>query len=394
MKAIRTNKTIGAYLRTLIEIRSMHTIISNTYYVVLILFAAYSYVLIDPNLTLINQPWWSHIHEQLLQLGYYQRDTSWNYYLTLSILLFMFHIYFLSHYRRHNIFVLAGIVGTILLFAYPFLSRDFFNYIFDAKIATYYHLNPYTHSPSDFQEDHWLRFMHWTHRTYPYGPTFLLVSLIPSTLGMGKFILHYVLFKLMFVVCYWVGIYYLHKSNKYYAAFFATHPLILLEGIINSHNDLMAVALGIMGVYYVSHTTSIWGHILLALSGSIKYLTLPVITIRKQWQWSFIALIGQIALITYLVVDREIQPWYFLNLFIFTAIYPTFLVRLLPFFFGLFMSYYPYVRFGGWDETQQWPTLAKIALKHEIIWYGFIVSLIYFLGMYLYNKRGKMLPTN
>src|SRR3990167_1810684 len=178
------------------------------YAFILCILTLYSYDLVDPNLTLINNSYWVTFREVVIQLGYYQRDTSWFIYLFLIISLFIFSYLFIRKYNTVDPFKIALIVSGILLFSYPFLSHDFFNYIFDAKIFTYYGQNPYTHIPANFADDKWLRFMHWVHRPYPYGPVYLPLSFIPSFLGFGKFILNFLLFKIFTVIFYLLGVYF------------------------------------------------------------------------------------------------------------------------------------------------------------------------------------------
>lgn len=344
------------------------------YSLLLILLAVYSYVLVDLNLTFFNSGLWNVIRERLIYLGYFQRDLSVLFYLAIIILLFLFHFYFIKKYKQFDPFKISLIIGLILLFSYPFLSHDFFNYMFDAKILTFYHQNPYLHRALDFPNDPWIRFMQWTHRTYPYGPSFLLITLIPSFLGLGKFLLSFMLFKAMFVIFYLKSVYLLGKMNKKYAIIFATSPLIIVEGLVSSHNDLIAVALAIIGIYYLQQKKNILSRIFLLFSGGIKYVTMPLIFLslkNKKIQLAvFVALIG---LIGYLSVFSEIQPWYFLSLFLLLPFYEKLVVNLNIFFAGLLFSYYPYVRFG------EWGTIGNVNSKHQIIIFFLVLNGVYFL---------------
>lgn len=340
--------------------------------------AIYSYALIDPNLTLINHPLWIAFRDPMVNLGYNMRQTSANIYIALLVILYLSHLYFVKEYKKLHPFRLSLIIGTLLLLSYPLFSHDLFNYIFDAKILTFYGKNPYQYMPGDFYQDEWLRFMHWTDRRYPYGPSFLIISFIPSFLAIGKFILNFILFKLLFVISYVLSVYALGKIHKRGAILFATNPLILIEGVVNAHNDLISVALGIVGIYYLWNNHKIRGRIALILSAGIKFLTLPVIILTKERKsLNLLAFVGQIALIVYLSTVREIQPWYFLPLFIFLPIYPYFIDKIQIFLFGLLLAYYPYIRLGGWD------TVEKVQMKHEIIYTFAVLTFFYLLFNYL-----------
>jgi len=350
--------------------------------VVIFIVAIYSYALIDPNLTLFNSPLWVKFRDPLVYFGYYQRGYSMIVYSILIVALYVIYKTGVKNYRSLSLLKITGIISLLLLFSYPFLSHDFFNYIFDAKILTFYGQNPYTTPPSQFQGDEWLRFMHWVHRPYPYGPTFLAVTLIPSFFAAGKFILNFLFFKLLSVIFYVLGVYYLHKIERKAAFIFALHPLVIVEGLINVHNDLLAVSFGIIGIYYLLSSKRVLGRLALIISVGIKYLSLPlVILISKNKLTYFLALCGQLVLLLYLSFAREIQPWYFLSLFTFLPFYKSIISRSEIFIFGLLMSYYPYIYLGGWDKTY------KVVMKHQIIWLGLFLNLIYI--FYLIWKKRK-----
>ena len=350
------------------------------FYVLLIVaLQIYSFALIDPNLTLVNHPWWVLFRDQLVYFGYYMRESSWYTYLAILILLFISHLFFVKNYKKYNPLVVGGIIGFILIFSYPFLSHDFFNYIFDAKIFTYYHQNPYTHIPANFAGDEWLRFMHWVHRPYPYGPSYLVLSFIPSFLGLGKFILNFLFFKIFSVIFYLLGIYYLQKLDKRIALIFATHPLIILEGLVSAHNDLIGVSLAIIGIYYLEQRRQILSRIFLVLSAGIKFITLPVILLkRKRLTWNHLVFFLQILLLVYLSFTREIQPWYFLTLFVYLPYYKKFISWSNIFLFGLLLSYYPFIALGQWDKE-------KVGIKMSIIFVSLGINVAY-----LFIKRKEL----
>lgn len=349
-------------------------LVIGAYFFAVIGLAIYSFALIDPNLTLINHPLWIAFRDPMVNLGYHMRPTSANIYLILLTILFLSHLIFVKNYKKLHPYRLSLFIGLVLLLSYPLFSHDFFNYIFDAKILTFYGKNPYLYMPGDFYQDEWLRFMHWTHRTYPYGPSFLIISLVPSFLAMGKFILNYVLFKAVFVAAYIIAVLYFEKMNKRWAVIFATHPLILIEGVVNAHNDMISVTLAVIGVYYIWQKRQVLSRIWLLLSAGIKYLTLPVVILsKKNKTFNIVALGLQLLLLGYLTIYSQIQPWYFLPLFIFLPFFPKLIDKLQLFFFGLLISYYPYIRYGGWDTEE------KVQMKDQIIYLFAAVTLVYLL---------------
>ncbi len=359
----------------------------------LLILSIYSYALVDPNFTLFNSSFWTTFRNFVIYFGYYQRYWSWAVYLIIILILFGFYLYFLKKIKKYDPFKLALLIGGILIFSYPFLSHDFFNYLFDAKIVTLYFKNPYFYKALDFPSDPWLRFMHWTHRTYPYGPVFLLITLIPSFLSFGKLILSFFLFKITWSIFYILSVYLLYKLNKKWAMIFAVHPLIIIEGLVNAHNDLIGICLAVIGIYYLAKNKNIFGRLLLVMSAGIKYITFPLVFLvrpvvhpRGEPQAQphpggvILVLATLVVIIGYLAFFTEIQPWYFLTFFAFLPYFEKIISQLNIFFLGLLLSYYPYIRLGGWDSVE------KLSLKHIIILAFVVVNLIYFWFSRKYEK--------
>lgn len=347
----------------------------------LLILATYSYSLIDLNLTLINHPIWNTFRDWIIQLGYFHRDTSWGIYLALIIIGFIFHFIFIRNHKKYDPFLISILVGAGLLVSYPFLSHDLFNYLFDAKIVTFYHQNPYILKALDFPLDPWLRFMHWTHRTYPYGPSFLLLTLIPSVLSFGKFILSFLFYKGMVIGIYILTVFLLNRSNRKWAMIFATHPLILMEGLINGHNDMIALSLALISIMILQKNKLIYAKIMFMLSAGIKYTTMPLIGLTKNGKFNNLILFIQMCLLIYMGTKMEIQPWYYLILFVLIPFYTKLLIDWNIFIAGLMFSYYPYIRLGGWD------TVEKVTIKHNIIIAFLFVNIVYVVTKYIWVKK-------
>jgi len=331
------------------------------YFLLLFILSIFSYSHVDPNITLINHPLWEVFRNNMVYLGYYQRGISSSIYIIIVCLLFYFHYFFIKRYKTVNLFILTSGIVLALIASYPFLSHDFFNYLFDAKILTVYGKNPYLYKALDFPKDPWLIFMHWTHRTYPYGPFFLGFSLIPSFLSFGKLILNFIFFKFMFAGFYILGVYYLNKINKKYALFFATSPLVLIEGLVNAHNDMVGIFLAFVGIMMLWKSKRYSCRILFLFSFLIKYISLPVLFVtRKKSIWTLCSFILLHILIVYLGIRQEIQAWYFLNLFIFIPWYFKYIKSLTILYIGLLISYYPYIRLDAWNGP-------SVQIKHTII---------------------------
>lgn len=353
------------------------TRLTSIYFLVLGSLLIYSYALVDPNITFINHPLWTSFRNIMVQLGYHNRPISTLIFVVISAALTFLHVKLVKDYDESPV-KLAVITAGILLFSYPFLSRDFFNYMFDARILTVHHANPYFHAALDFPSDQWLRFMHWTHRPYPYGPTFLPLTLIPSFLAGGKFILSFLFFKLMYAAVYIWSVYMLTKIKRSYGLFFATSPLIIFEGLVNNHNDLIAVMFALMGIYYASN--KLISFLSFVSSAGIKFVTTPALLLvsktqdKKRLAYIVGAFMG--ALILYVSLTGEIQQWYFLNFlilipFLYSHIKSTYILA-----FGLLISYYPFILYGDWNEE-------KLLIKHMVIIIAFLANMV----ILVFNKN-------
>lgn len=374
-------------------------LIAITFLLSVIGLTLWSWVLLDLNFTLLSNPQWVAFRNALTQIGYFNRPLSATYYTILACWLFVTSLLMVQRYKGKVIYVALGVGLIAGLLSYPALSHDLFNYIFDARILTHYGQNPYLHKALDFPGDPMLRFMHWTHRTYPYGPAFLLISLVPSFLGMGKFVLTFALFKLVNVALYCVTSVLLSRFYKKAALLFATSPLVIIEGLINTHNDFIALAIALIAICLMGAHKRWWARALLLLSGLMKYLTLPAVLFgwdpdKKQYEFggrhipvqpvrAFLVFVGIGALIYYVISNGEIQPWYFLNLLVLLPYFPRLFIWLTPFFMGLILSYYPYVIGGEWGQG------GNVEMKRWIIGVGFIINVVISLGAYTYQSLGR-----
>ncbi len=357
----------------------------------------WSWVLTDPNFTLVKHADWTVFREVMVSIGYHDRILSSQIFVVLVAIITLSYVAIQVRPPRVTVgtVLFVGIVAGLL--SYPALSHDLFNYIFDARIFTHYGENPYLHKALDFPADPMVRFMHWTHRTYPYGPTFLLLTLVPSFLGFGKFAFTFFLFKLTNVLLYFVATYCLHETNKRSALVFALSPLVIVEGLINSHNDFIALSFAIIGYYLVSKKNLVWGLTSLLFGGFVKYMTLPTVLlafgIHHKREVNLLGrkvgletlknmIVGALVavLVLYVVANGEIHPWYFLNLFVMIPFFPSIFVLLTPFFTGLLLGYYPYVLGGEWGQG------GDVKFKNLIIYVSIAVTIVFLIICYIFKQ--------
>lgn len=372
------------------------------YSLILILFVVYSYSQIDLNLTLSSNEMYQKFQTVLIRLGYFNRSLSFSIFVFLIICLFVCYGFFLKlalqkKIAKGKILFLVLLSGIILFFSYSAFSSDIFNYMFDARIVTKYHLNPYEYKALDFSGDLWLRFMRWTHRTYPYGPLWLILTVPISFLGAEKFVPTFFLFKLFFLFSHFINTFLIYKivktTNKnhalFAAVFYGLNPLILVESVVSPHNDSVMLLFLLLSFYMLGHLKSISSFFFLLLSGGIKFSTwiLAPIFFFKPFRKNavYYSTIFMIIPLVVQIISREPYPWYFIPILGIIALYTGYLyiqIAAVIFSFIAIFQYAPYLLLGVYT-----PEVAQIKAYIFYIPVGIIL-----LGVFLYRMRkGKMI---
>jgi len=306
------------------------------YFFLLVGFFIYSFTQVDLNLTLSRLSIYQTVEKSLQYIGFFQRPLSTLIFIIIAGLLFIFYGLFLylakkGKLKLKHLTILTILSAVVLVFSYNAFSYDLFNYIFDARIASYYHLNPYLHKPSDFAGDPMLNFMRWTHRYYPYGPSWLILTVPISFIGLNVFLPTFFMFKILMALSFLGSCYLIYKiserifpENKLLnVAFFAFNPLVLIESLVSAHNDIPMIFFLLLSIYLFLQKKKILAWLSNIFSIGIKFSTgvlLPLFIIleflertgRKiNWEKFFIASVI-LSLSTVLVasVRTTFQPWY------------------------------------------------------------------------------------
>ncbi len=332
----------------------------SLYLLILVFLGVYSYSQIDLNLTLLQAPVFLRFQNLMIQLGYYNRLLSTQIFVGLLFLLSIFNFYFskLTLSKKNIVFLIGGVV-ILGLVSYPAFSHDVFNYIFDARIFTFHHANPYVSTALMFSDDTWTRFMNWTHRTYPYGPIFLPLTIIVYILGFNKFLWTLFLFKFLAVGAYLGCCFVIYKLAKTRGLLlFALNPLVILEAVISSHLDIIMLFFGLLAYYLLLQNRKIVSLFALAVSIGIKYSTvlfLPFFLWKKldsNRRFQFI-LVAAYAGAFFQIASREVLPHYFIVPFGFSALSTNryiILGMLILSFILLFIRYYGFISTGSWTS--------------------------------------------
>lgn len=335
----------------------------------------YSYTQVDLNLTLSQNSYILSFQRFSQYIGYFQRPLSTLLFVLIFLLLFILYVIFLraagkGHITKRQVWTLIIAAAVILNFSYNAFSYDLFNYIFDAKIITHYHLNPYSYRALNFPDDPMLLFMHWTHRYYPYGPTWLILTIPFSLLGFGFFLPTLFLFKTLTTSFFLGTLYFIDKILKRFnpkdenlgLVFLGLNPLVFAEVLVSSHNDMEMIFFAILALYFLLSKRTLSSFIYLALSIGVKFATLFLLPIwtyalkaKNKFDFERVILFS-IALMFLAVIIATLrlnfQSWYWLYVLPFIALVPR---KYNLYIAGSVISlsgvlvYVPFLYNGNWD---------------------------------------------
>jgi hypothetical protein len=340
----------------------MKNLLFILYAFILLLLAIFSYVFIDPNLI-----YYKNIFSNF---AFQNRLITSIIYVFFVALLFVFYIILIRLFKQKKLGVkdiktLLIIICSILLFSYPaMLSYDIFNYIATAKVLFFYHENPYIIMPIEFIGDPMLLFTHAANKLALYGPGWILLTGIPHFLGFGDFFFTVISFKLISILFYLLTVYLIWKLSKnlYPVILFAFNPLVLIEVLISSHNDIVMVFFLLLTYVLLQKKKFLLAVGCFIASVLIKYATLFVLPIfiyllwksykkevinwKKVYCWSAIAMFFIFLLSP---LREEMYPWYAVWILPFVFLLPekkNIVYLSIAFSFGLMLRYVPFMYSG------------------------------------------------
>ncbi|OGH24732.1 MAG: hypothetical protein A3B47_00570 [Candidatus Levybacteria bacterium RIFCSPLOWO2_01_FULL_39_24] len=356
----------------------------------------YSFTQIDLGLTLSRVSVWQTAEKFFKSIGYFNRPMSALIFIIITLLLFTFYLLILNNIRkkeisRKTIWSLIIATTVILTFSYNAFSYDLFNYMFDAKIVTFYNQNPFVYKALDFPGDPMLSFMHWTHRLYPYGPTWLGLTVPLSFLGMQVFLPTFFLFKIMISATFLGTVYFISRilqkispeNELFGVAFFALNPLVIIESLVSAHNDITMIFFAMWALYLLMINKYVRSTILFILSVGTKFATLllvPVFVViyflkkyKREINWErmmLLSIVSMLAAVFVVTLRTTFQPWYLLYVLPFVAIVPNKYYVIIPtviISFAASLQYLPFLYLGNWDSPVPsilfWMTIGSFVLS-------------------------------
>src|SRR3989344_3296271 len=339
------------------------------YILLILLFTAFSYLFVDPN--------FSYLKSIYTSFSFTHRNFTTILYVIFIFLFFLFYIIFLKLaqikylvYKQLRFIILT--ISILLLFSYSsVLSYDIFNYIATAKVTYFYKENPYIVMPIEFTNDPSFTFVRAANKISLYGPVWLALSGIPFYIGFNNPVLMLFTFKALNVAFYLLTIVLIWKISKNLisVSFFALNPLVIIEILLNSHNDTVMIFLALFSFYCLIKNKTKLSILFLILSILIKYAT--------------VFLISMFILFLLSPIREEMYSWYAVWFIAFAS----FLIKKKYIYYfvvflsiGLLLGYVPYMYTGLY-------TSSIILLKYIII---ILPPLIYTVYYFLFVKKSVL----
>lgn len=280
----------------------------GVYLSVVVLLTIFSFGFIDP-----------HLSKLLPFVASYHRQAATFIFLALLILLFGCYLYFLKY--RPKIWVLIT-SAVILTFSYPALTYDLFNYITTAKVLYTYHENPYIVMPIEISNEPYLQFTRAANKVALYGPIWLFITSLPHTIGFGNIWATLLAFKLVNALAFLLFCVLVYKWTKDFmnVVFFAFNPLVLIEVLMNGHNDIFMMILVLVALKYKNL-------LVLLASWFIKGATMivtPLLFFKISWDKTLVYAFWLLSFVFFIVgpLREELYPWYALWLITPAALLP------------------------------------------------------------------------
>lgn len=227
-----------------------------------------------------------------------------------GIIIFIVILYFLILKFRKKLFkniksvlIFITIISLIFIFTVPMFSFDIFYYMGIGRLNSEYGQNPYYISMQEFVENNeninldfdtilYRGYTNaWASETVVYGPIWTMICALLSKITFGNVDLCLLVFKLVNILVHIVNCYLIYKisKKKLFTLIYGLNPFILIQTIVDVHNDIFMVLFILLSLYALLKKKNIWLAVLfLAIATCIKYfavLLLPFVIIyhfRKE----------------------------------------------------------------------------------------------------------------
>lgn len=173
----------------------------------------------------------------------------------------------------------------VLLYTYPALAADPFDYLMGGRIMAEYGLNPYVHTASQFPDDPYALPVGWPATPFIYGPVWALVMFLVAAIAGDSPGVGLVLVKVVAVLSH-LGVaalvYLLARHLRPERAHFALvayawNPLVIVHFALDGHNDAFMLFWLMASLYAAVQGRWLLALPLLTLGGLVKFVPFALV---------------------------------------------------------------------------------------------------------------------
>jgi len=249
-------------------------------------------------------------------------------------------------------------VSVILLFTYPGQSSDLGDYTFRAHMLVHLGKNPMVVAPSDIVAKADFPYIGWFWEVDAYGPLWSGLAVVAHVLAGESFLANILAFKILGTIFIGISgglIYSLLRRIAPHRAeeglvLWLWNPVVLNEGVLHGHNDLVMVALTLAGLWLLLRGRDTWGLVMLIASGLVKANAWILLPAAIVWVWRTRGWRG------------TLRPMALASLI------GTALICLTYMPFGGWMRLFEMVRHRGWWPTGTWTAVLFFILRDGLGW--------------------------
>lgn len=331
-----------------------------------------SYGFVDPHLSVFSHPLLSGYEKSAVFLVY---RMPWIAALLFLCSLALFYTGYRVALREVSPKKISRIPGWLLtvvfiaLLSFPALSYDIFNYIATAKLTYFYGENPYVVMPIEIPNEPMLGYTRAANKLALYGPVWIVLSSFPYVVGAWHNIALIFSFKAFVFIFYLLCSFMIYRKTKRWDAtlFFAANPLVLIEVLVNGHNDIVMMVLALGGIILWSKASVLHkavGLVLFAASVFVKGATIVLLPLffLPGWVWEKKMKAAYVLMFMVFLMSplrEEMYPWYAVWWLVFAALIP---ITKKSFIhgFSFWMSLGLMLRYLPWIATREYGGITPI----------------------------------
>lgn len=241
-------------------------------------------------------------------------------------------VYILFDMRKHGempagILAISFIIIVVCsLFITPSSSCDFYYYISNSVIQGKFGLNPYFTAINQLPKEGAISFgmvggyPSWTPMTYGY--VIVLALKMVYRLAGGQEVMIYIILKLINAAAIWVIYIHIKKlaefweapAAKYLGLLFLLNPIIIIQYLINGHNDCIMAMFLTLGLYYLTRNWFMLAYLAFLLALHTKLMAVFALPFLIIYFYKSGVSLKQFILGALIFAAALLPYWHFYNL--------------------------------------------------------------------------------